>query len=230
LTGERKNGQYVFYMDTALLTNVIVELNISRKKVLSYPKGHPYIEAAIDKAFDMLEKFLHLNNEITIGVAKDALMVGEKYLERENRVIKEFALALYRKGIASVTIRNSVTREDFVSFHDLISSEHKPDETFEEIINTARKTEMKNISVEVLDFRAFHLTKKERLDSRQKADFLWDTFIRAFLEETLDIVDHDENEGELELLDISPASLAEELNQKGTEEVPQAVCDKSIAN
>jgi len=212
-------------MKTRPLSDAIIELNIARKNVLSYPKGHPLIEATIDKAFNLLKNLLTVEKEITIGVAKDTLMVEQEPLDKKNPIFKEFALALFKKGIASISFTHGLSKDELIKFHELISS----DATFENIVEAVEKAETKNIKIKMIDFRAFQLTEEERLDAQQKldsTDSLWHTFIRGLLEGTLDTGDYDEA---LESLDMSPASMAEKLNEKSTGEIPQAVCEKTIA-
>jgi hypothetical protein len=62
-----------------------------------------------------------LINSITLGVAKDALVIDEYTLDRKNPVFKEFALSLHSKGIAAVTFYSGLDVEEVVSFHELIT-------------------------------------------------------------------------------------------------------------
>ncbi len=213
-----------------LLTDVIIQLNIARKNVLSYPKGHPLINTTIDKAFELLEKLLTIKNEIIIGVAKDALLVGEEYLDVKSTVFKDFALALNKKAIASVTFIQPIKKEEFIKFHDIISAEQEKDAEFEDIIRETNKTEMENIKLKVLDYKAFRIIEEKRHDTQKKADKLWDSFIRAFLENLLDLIDDDEGEDLSESIMTSPASLAEMLNQKDIAEISQALCDTTVSS
>lgn len=217
-------------LEAQLFSEVVLELNIARKNVSSYPKGHPLIKATVEKAFNLLKKFLSSKNEITIGVAKDTLLVGEDYLDQKNPVFRNFALALNRKAIASVTFLEPIEKDEFVRFHDLISSEQKTDKSFEEIVSAVNKVDMENIKIKVLDYRAFRIIEEKRLNAQQKADKLWDSFIRALLEGLLDIIDYEGGDDLTETLKISPASLAEELNQKDAKDVSQALCDKTITS
>ena len=45
-----------FPLDARLLSEAVIELNISRRSVGLYPPGHSFITSAIDRAFDLLQK------------------------------------------------------------------------------------------------------------------------------------------------------------------------------
>jgi hypothetical protein len=49
-------------LDTRLLSDAIIELNISRHNVAIYPKNHPIVEKSLNRAFDILQKLFGLAN------------------------------------------------------------------------------------------------------------------------------------------------------------------------
>ena len=58
-------------LDARLLSDAVIELNISRRNVGLYPPGHSRIAGAIDRAFDNLTKLFELRSSIFLGVTKD---------------------------------------------------------------------------------------------------------------------------------------------------------------
>jgi len=53
-------------LDTRLLSEAIIELNISRHNVSIYPRNHPLVEKTLNKVFDFLQKLFELRKEITL--------------------------------------------------------------------------------------------------------------------------------------------------------------------
>ena len=90
-------------LDTRLLSEAVIELNISRKNVGIYPPGHIQITKSIDRAYNLLQKMFEIRTEMTLGVAKDTLLVGSDYLDQKNLVYRDFALSMNQQGIAAVT-------------------------------------------------------------------------------------------------------------------------------
>src|SRR5512143_3005166 len=75
-------------IDAKLLTDAVIELNISRRSVGLYPQEHPITKESLEKAFNFLQKLFEIRNSITIGIAKDTLVVDEYTLERKNPVFR----------------------------------------------------------------------------------------------------------------------------------------------
>jgi hypothetical protein len=99
-------------IDTRVLSNFIIELNIARRHFTAYPAGHPLIASSLDKVLLILEQLLEFSSEISLAVARDALMVGYAVLDRKNPVYRDFASTLFEHDIGVVTFRKSLTREE----------------------------------------------------------------------------------------------------------------------
>ena len=156
-------------IDTRLLSETVIELNISRKNVSIYPPGHIQITRSIDRAFDILQKLFEIRSEMTLGVAKDTLLVGQDYLDQRNPVYRDFALSMNQQGIAAVTFVRGLDKEQLIRFHRVIST--KPDDIvamggIEKVMLNAA---MSNIRVQAIDFGSLHLTEEEEISNlRQK--------------------------------------------------------------
>ena len=85
--------------DARLLSEAIIELNISRRNVSIYPRGHPSVERSLSKVYEFLHKLFELISEITLAVAKNTLIVDNYFLDRRNPVYREVKdiLSLMRK-------------------------------------------------------------------------------------------------------------------------------------
>ena len=92
----QKSTERELPIDTRLLSEAVIELNISRKNVGIYPPGHIQITRSIDRAYEILQRLFEIRPEMTLGVAKDTLLVGQDYLDQRNPVFRDFALSLHQ--------------------------------------------------------------------------------------------------------------------------------------
>jgi len=81
-------------LDARLLSDAIIELNISRRNISIYPKDHPSVEKSLSRAYEFLQKLFELRPEIILAIAKDTLIIDDYYLDKKNPVYREFALQL----------------------------------------------------------------------------------------------------------------------------------------
>jgi HEAT repeat protein len=154
-------------LDTKLLSDAVIELNISRKNVSIYPPGHIQITKSIDRAYEVLVKLFEIRQEMTLGVAKDTLFVGQDYLDQRNPVYRDFALSMNQQGIAAVTFIRGLDRDEMVRFHRIISS--KPDEitAMGGIAKVVENAGIPNIRVMAIDYGSFHLTEEKEIFKSQ---------------------------------------------------------------
>ena len=150
-------------LDTRLLSDAVIELNISRKNVSIYPPGHIQITKSIDRAFEVLLKLFEVRQEMTLGVAKDTLFVGQNYLDQRNPVYRDFALAMNQQGIAAVTFIRGLDREEMVRFHRIISSRPEEIEGLGGIAKVVENAGIPHIRVIAIDYASFHLTEEKEI-------------------------------------------------------------------
>ncbi|MBK5275525.1 MAG: HEAT repeat domain-containing protein [Desulfuromonadales bacterium] len=132
-------------IDIKALSALIVELNISRRNFNSYPKGHPLIVASFQKVFFHYERLLEARDQVTLGFAKDTLMVGETSLDKANIVFRDFARVLFEHRIALLTLQSGLTPRELENFYKILSlkrEEVKRHGGIEALWNKARITAM----------------------------------------------------------------------------------------
>src|SRR5450631_3975931 len=98
--------------DTGLLSRLLVELNIARRNFRSYPKDHPTIFVSFNKVIDIYNRLLNQEGSIVIGVARDALMVNDAVLDKNNLVFRDFAKVLFEHGIGALILRSGLSMEE----------------------------------------------------------------------------------------------------------------------
>jgi len=145
------------------LSDAIIELNISRKNVGIYPPGHIQITRSIDRVFELLNKLFEIRAEMTLGIAKDTLLVGHDYLDKKNPVYRDFALSMNQQGIAAVTFIRGLDKDQLIRFHRIISYRAEDIVAMGGIDMVMKNAALPNIRVQVIDFESLHLTEEEEI-------------------------------------------------------------------
>jgi len=222
-------------MDTRLLSETVIELNISRKNVGIYPPGHIQITRSIDRAFEILQKLFEIRSEMTLGVAKDTLLVGQDYLDQRNPVYRDFALSMNQQGIAAVTFVRGLDKEQLIRFHRIITTKPEDIVAMGGIEKVMQNAAIPNIRVQAIDFGSLHLTEEEEIfkpraktiergsKTREKAGLgtagahagagIWQDFVSHLASGTI----AGQGQGGVSLKDaeqIDPSELAKLLNER----------------
>ena len=188
-------------LDAKLLSDAVIELNISRRSVGLYPPEHPIVRKSIDRAYQYLQKLFEIRPAITLGVASDTLVIDEYKLDRTNPVFREFANSLYDKGIAAVTFSSGLSKEELRGVHELMTDKDMP--AGKDLVERAKVKNIAHIRLNHLDFSSFRF-----VEGAQKKDMtgtlIWEDYIYCLLEGKLSTGD---GEAGL-LLDIPPEEVA----------------------
>jgi len=190
-------------LDAKLLSDAVIELNISRRSVGLYPPEHPIVRTSIERAFDHLQKLFEIRAEITLGIAKDALIVDEYTLDRRNPVFREFAQTLHTKGVAAVTFSMGLNQRDLTRLHELISAQDTP--LVRELVELAEK-EISHIRLSPIDVGNFCFVEGTQRSGTACGD-IWEDYVYGLLEGKLG-----EGDGMQGILSIPPETVAEMVN------------------
>ena len=205
-------------IDTRLLSDAVIELNISRKNVSIYPPGHLQITKSIDRAFEVLMKMFEIRQEMTLGIAKDTLFVGQNYLDQRNPVYRDFALSLNQQGIAAVTFIRGLDRAELVRFHRIITAKQEEIEALGGIAKVVENAGIPHVRVMAIDYASFHLTEeKEIFKAQPKAGEkpgagVWQDFVSLLSTGTL--ATGGEGVSLKDSAQIDPVELAKLLNER----------------
>lgn len=206
-------------IDAKLLSDAIIELNISRRSVGLYPADHPIVGESIERAFSFLQKLFELRPEITLGIAKNTLLVDEYQLDRRNPVFKEFSLCLHTKGLAAVKFRKGMVQGELLAFHSLITHDEGP--AGKALAEAARSGNMPYIEITPIDFSRFGFVESGQRAEGETGE-LWHEYIHRILDGTLP------EDAEERILDIPPSELSSAVNSSMNEETDTGTYDRVI--
>jgi hypothetical protein len=170
-------------LDAKLLSEAIIELNISRRSVGLYPPEHPITRQAIERAFALLKKLFALRSNITLGVAKNELMIDEYTLDIKNPVYKEFALALHSKGIAAITFYSGLAKNELLELHLLITGKDLP--VGKELVEHPRIKSLRHIRVIPIDLSKLGFVEGIKEKPPRSGQEVWEEYVYGILEGTL---------------------------------------------
>jgi len=215
-------------LDTRLLSEAVIELNISRKNVGIYPPGHIQITKSIDRAYEILQKLFEIRSEMTFGVAKDTLLVGQDYLDRKNPVYRDFALSMNQQSIASVTFIRGLEKNELVEFHRIITTKPEDIVSAGGINKVMGESGISHVRIQAIDYGSFHVTEEqeifksqgkggpstgERADKSTAGRGLWQEFVTHLTAGRLPTT-AGEGVSMTEVEQIDPAELARLLNER----------------
>ena len=209
-------------LDTRLLSDVIIELNISRHQVAIYPEGHPIVEASLNRVFDSLRQLFDLRPDITIKVAKDLLVIDDSCLDKKNPLFREFALSLSAINVAVVTFTRGMTREELYAFHQFMAIDGG-DLAPEKIEEKFTILNLTHVRVGFIDYGAFSFKEgKEGRDSGQ--GHLWEQYVRNLIEGRL------KTEEQFKVIrEIPPEIFSQLVNDTAAENLKEETYDRVIA-
>ncbi len=149
--------------DTRRLSNFIIQLNISLRLVSSYPKNHPIIASSLHKVLHLLELLLEFRSDITVGVARDTLMVEFALLDSKNPVYRSLAKALFDHDIAAITFTRTSSIDDLLRFSEIMAWKRevvRESGGIEKLMNTAG---VSTIAVNGIKYDLFSTTEEETI-------------------------------------------------------------------
>lgn len=207
-------------LDARLLTDAVVEFNISRRSVGLYPPGHAVITGAIEKSYAIFQKLFALRKNITLGIAKDALVVDDLMMDKKNPVYVECALSFHGRGIAGVTFSIGLNKDELVALNELMTVKDGPNGA--ELSDAAKNRGIRHISLIPIDFSSFKFVEgayrsdapasgegaKTSASAATDDAGIWGDYVYGMLEGTL--AGGEEAEGML--LVAPPEKVAELIN------------------
>jgi hypothetical protein len=206
--------------DDHLLSNAIIELNISRRKAGIYPDGHPEVEESLSRALEILQKLLELKGQIALAVAKDILFIDDRPFDQKNPAYSECALCLSSKGIISVTFARGITKEELHAFHQFLLKDagDAPPEALEKEFT---QRDLSHLKAEFIDYEAFCFAEGAPPQDNLKRG-LWQRYVQELIRGNL-------RSSKYPLIrEIPPETFARLINAVDAAEITDEVSDRII--
>ena len=196
-------------IDTQALANLIIELNISRRNSRSYPKGHQVIDAALHKVLKTYAGLKETGDEIVIGVACDALLLGDAPLDKASLVYRDFARVLHERGIGALVLHRGLSLEELRSFIAILGTPREEIYAAGGIESVWEESGIGSLQIRAIRYDLFTATEEQRVgkgEPKAAPKGLWERFARGLVNGLLPSQGIDEDA-------LDPELLAEALNQ-----------------
>jgi len=176
-------------LDTGLLSDFIFELTISSRCVTSYPNGHPFIKASLEKVMKLIPQLFEFREEINLGIARDTLILDHTFLDKKNPVYREYAKILFHRSIAALTFEKKIEFEELVHFNEILAMSPEKIQEKGGIERTIEDANIKHIRVKAIGYDLFRVIEKDQVESEgddNNPSAVWEKFARYLLDGTLD--------------------------------------------
>lgn len=196
--------------DTRLLSRLVVELNIARRNFRSYPKDHPIVDASFIKVIDIYNQLLNQENDVVIGVARDALMVDDTVLDKNNLVFRDFAKVLFEHGIGALILRRGLSSAELRNFNIILSLKREEVQKYGGISTVWEKSKISSLDIKAIRYDLFNVIENSAAEAElgtQPSRGLWERFASGLVRDTL--VEDVTEDGE-----VDPRMLAQILNRQ----------------
>jgi hypothetical protein len=222
-SGDRSVGGETEKMpiDAKLLSDAVIELNISRRSVGLYPREHPITRESIERAYGFIQRLFEFRSLITLGTVKDALVIDDYMLDRKNPVFREFAISLYARGIAAITFYSGLTIEELLGLHELIVE--KDVVTGQSLLEQAAGKGLK--SVRLTPFDASKLGFAEGCRQQDGEVEVWENYIYGLVAGNLADAD-----AEGVAFNVPPEDVAHFVNNNVSDEDREVSYDRVITS
>ena len=173
--------------DVKLLSSLIVEFNIARRNVGSYPKDHPLIAASLSKVIKIYHQLLEQDGVIVIGIARNVLMVNDILLEKNNLIFRGFAKVLFEHGIGALTLRRGLSLDELIKFYKILSLKREELLDMGGISLLWEQASISSIEIQPIRYDLFHATDPTSAKDQGKPPRgLWERFARTLIQGTFD--------------------------------------------
>lgn len=168
--------------DIRFLLDAIKEMNISRRNVGLYPRNHPQTKESAARALRLLQKLFEARGDVTLGIAKDEVVIEEAAVDKKSPVLREFALSLHSRGITSITLEAGLTSEDLFTFNELTTERDSLVGTA--LVEYAEKRGLGHIRLSPLDLSKIRFVQGI-LRKDDAGETFWNDYIASLQEDTL---------------------------------------------
>ncbi|HSW63296.1 MAG TPA: hypothetical protein VLH56_08305 [Dissulfurispiraceae bacterium] len=193
------------------LRKLVYELNILRRHISSYPQGHPMVEQTLQRAYATVTGLLPQNGSLTIGIARDTLVLGDEVLDAAESAVRDFARSLFSCGIVSLTFNAGLRLDELRSFNEGLMFKSDEMMTPEAVRGIVDALELEHVSIGMIDYGAIQV-RHGLLDAVDEPADFWERFAKGVLAGSLSGSGGDVATDDAIYSHASPEVLAEMLS------------------
>jgi len=198
---------------TLAIETLLKQLNVTRRMISLYPSDHPQIRTSISRTLTILHRFWDENRLLTLGITPTTIYVNNRRIEQHGPIHREFAQFFFRAGVASISFNKGLDTQELIRFQRLLEDKDEPviqDASFAALLE---KEKISNISVEMIDYGAFH-EKAGPTGGQDRVNKLWEDFLKRLEEGDLATTDYLEPAHQGEIAEIISHKLSGTPNEQ----------------
>jgi len=176
--------EYGLDFDLQVLSRQLFLFNIARRHVTAYPDDHPLIARAMQNFLLQLDQLLEFSDEITIGVARDTLLIGNATLGKK-AVFTDLAQILFACDIAAFTLRRSVTGQDLSVFFRLLAEPIENIRSSGGFSTLLPERGVTGVGIIDINYAAFHSTELDVIEAAESSSKLSARFLSTVSKKSL---------------------------------------------
>jgi len=165
---------------SAGVAELVRALALAWKNLAAYPRGHPALVESLEIATARLADLRGAAGDVTLGIAADGLVFGQKKFE--SILAQKLALALYMRNVAIVRFTSATDSRDLETFLRVLGV-GSASESRKAIWDELTSEGVTHIEIIPVDFSSVQftddLTEPASLDSPPAS--LWDEILRALM-------------------------------------------------
>ena len=105
------------------LSTFLIEFSIALNKHAMYPGGHPSLEPAAERVIGRIEPLLGKKGTLSLGVARQQLIIEGVATDPANPVLKDLAARLHRHHLGAISFRRGLERDELHEALVLVAQE-----------------------------------------------------------------------------------------------------------
>ena len=203
------------------LADVLIELSIALHKHAMYPEGHPSLAPACERVAQRLDPLLAERGTLSLGVARDRLVIEGVATDPKNPVLHDLAGRLHRHQLGGVSFRRGADAYEIGDVLSLLAVEADRSERPVGLEPSSRLAAWPNITLHSLTYDALELLEDEKEGQaadegrgRARAAQLWVGLARAATA-TADTAER--GESSRDEVETDPTVVARAIDGHGTE-------------
>ena len=163
---EEQGGRTTLSSD---LADVLIELSIALHKHAMYPEGHPSLGPACERVAQRLDPLLAERGTLSLGVARDQLVIDGVATDPKNPVLLDLAGRLHRHQLGAVSFRRGADAFEIGDLLTLLATEADRSGKPIGLGPPSQLTAWPNVTLHSLTYEALQLLDEDP-DSKDAAD------------------------------------------------------------